>query len=120
MPRLKANLVPSGDQEGCKALSAPSRRVSPVSTSTSHSSGFSLSRSTGCPPTPAVENAIRSPSGDQEGLKAIFKRIDDMQQTELEKVAAETMDYYAPYCVVGLSLLGVSLLSLFGLRYTPW
>lgn len=58
--------------------------------------------------------------GDKEGLKAIFRRIDEMQQTELEKVAAETMDYYFPYCIAGLSLLGLSTFSLFGLRYTPW
>lgn len=58
--------------------------------------------------------------GDEDGLKSIFKSIDEMQQAELEKVAAETMDYYFPYCVVGLSLLGLSTLSLFGLRYTPW
>ncbi len=58
--------------------------------------------------------------GDKEGLKSIFKRIDQMQQTELEKVAAETMDDYVPYCLTGLSLLGLSTLSLFGLRYTPW
>lgn len=58
--------------------------------------------------------------GDEEGLKSVFKRIDEMEQTELEKVAAETMDYYLPYCVVGLSLIGLSTFSLFGLRYTPW
>ena len=58
--------------------------------------------------------------GDTEGLRAIFRRIDEMQQAELEKIAAETMDYFFPYCVVGLSLLGVGTLSLFGMRYTPW
>ena len=58
--------------------------------------------------------------GDTEGLKAIFKRIDEMQQTELVKVAAETMDCFLPLCIVGLSLLGLHVLSLFGLRYTPW
>ena len=58
--------------------------------------------------------------GDMEGLKAIFKRIDEMQQTELEKTAAETMDDYFSCCIAGLSVLGLSLLSLFGLRYTPW
>ncbi len=58
--------------------------------------------------------------GDQEGLKAIFRQIDEMQQTELERIAAETMDDYVPYCIVGLAMLGLSTLSLFGLRYTPW
>ena len=59
-------------------------------------------------------------SGDVEGLKGIFKRIDEMKQTTLEKTSAETMDNYWPWCVVGLSLLGVGLLASFGLRYTPW
>ena len=58
--------------------------------------------------------------GDQEGLKAIFQKIDEMQVAEMDQVAAETMDWYLPFCIVGLSLLGVVVLSLFGLRYTPW
>ena len=58
--------------------------------------------------------------GDPEALKIVFKRIDDMQETRLEKTSAETMDDFFPYCVVGLSMLGLSLLSLLGLRYTPW
>lgn len=58
--------------------------------------------------------------GDTEGLKAIFARIDEMQEAELEKVAAETMDDFFPYCIAGLSIMGLSTLSLFGLRYTPW
>jgi Ca-activated chloride channel family protein len=58
--------------------------------------------------------------GDVEGLKAIFQRIDAMQQAELEKTIAETLDNYFPFCVAGLSVLGLSVLSLFGVRYTPW
>ena len=58
--------------------------------------------------------------GDTESLKAVFQRIDEMQQTRLEKVSAETMDYYFPYSVTGLSILGIGLFSLLGLRYTPW
>ena len=58
--------------------------------------------------------------GDPEGLKAVFSRIDQMQQTRMEKTIPETYDDFQPTCIAGLSLLGVSLLSLFGLRYTPW
>lgn len=58
--------------------------------------------------------------GDRAGLEAVFRRIDSMQQTKLEKVEAESMDDFAPYALVGLSLLGAGTLSLFGLRYTPW
>ena len=58
--------------------------------------------------------------GDVEGLKAVFRHIDDMQETRMEKIAAEVMDDFVPTCVVGLSLLGVCVSTLFGLRYTPW
>ena len=53
-------------------------------------------------------------------LEAVFERVDGMQQTKLEKVAAETMDNFVPYAIAGLSILGLAFLCLFGLRYTPW
>lgn len=59
-------------------------------------------------------------AGDPDSLRAVYQRIDEMQPTRVEKTAAETMDDFAPYCLAGLSLLGTSLLALFGLRYTPW
>ena len=58
--------------------------------------------------------------GDVEGLKTVFRRIDEMQETQLERTAAEIMDNFVPFCVAGLSLLGVCASSMFGLRYTPW
>jgi len=58
--------------------------------------------------------------GDTEGLKCVFHRIDQMQEAKLEKVSAETMDHFVPFCVAGLVLLATSALSSFGLRYTPW
>jgi Ca-activated chloride channel family protein len=57
---------------------------------------------------------------DPEGLRAVFQRIDKMQQTRLEKTSAETMDDFEPWCVVGLAILSLALLCAFGLRYTPW
>ena len=59
-------------------------------------------------------------AGDPDALKIVFKRIDQMKQTRLEKSMAETLDDFFPWCVAGLSLLGVCTLTLFGLRYTPW
>jgi Ca-activated chloride channel family protein len=58
--------------------------------------------------------------GDPEGLKAVFQRIDTMRETKLEKTASETLDDFGPFCVAGLSVLGLSGLAMFGLRYTPW
>lgn len=58
--------------------------------------------------------------GDVEGLQAVFQHIDAMQQTRMEKTAAEVMDDFVPSCIVGLSVLGLCVATLFGLRYTPW
>ncbi|MEM7316059.1 MAG: VWA domain-containing protein [Planctomycetota bacterium] len=58
--------------------------------------------------------------GDPGALDRVFKRIDQMQETKLEKGSAETLDNFFPFCIAGLSLLGTSILTLFGLRYTPW
>lgn len=58
--------------------------------------------------------------GDPQSLQTVFERIDSMQETELEKNAAETVDFFEPYCKAGLVLAGLCGLVLFGLRYTPW
>jgi Ca-activated chloride channel family protein len=59
-------------------------------------------------------------AGDADVLKTVFQRIDQMKQTRLEKTIGETLDNFWPWCVVGLSLLGVGVTALFGVRYTPW
>jgi Ca-activated chloride channel family protein len=58
--------------------------------------------------------------GDPDALKTVFKRIDEMKQAKLEKSFSETLDNYEPFCIAGLALLGLTTVSLFGLRYTPW
>ena len=58
--------------------------------------------------------------GDVDGLETVFRRIDEMQETRLEKVAAETTDNFKPFCWGGLALIGVGIVGLFGIRYTPW
>jgi Ca-activated chloride channel family protein len=59
-------------------------------------------------------------SEDPEGLERVFARIDEMQETRLEKTRAEAADHFVPFCIAGLAVLGLSLLALFGLRHTPW
>ena len=59
-------------------------------------------------------------AGDPEALATIFKRIDEMQKTGIEKIAAESMDNFKPFALAGTATLGLFLLSLTGLRYTPW
>jgi Ca-activated chloride channel family protein len=58
--------------------------------------------------------------GDPDALDAVFAHIDEMEEAQLEKVSAESMDDFGPLVIVALSIGGLSLLCLFGLRYTPW
>ena len=60
------------------------------------------------------------PVDDPQALQAVFRRIDEMKATKLEKTAPELLDHFVPFCMVGLSLLGATGLTLFGLRHTPW
>jgi Ca-activated chloride channel family protein len=58
--------------------------------------------------------------GDPEALKAVFRKIDQLQKIELERSLAEVQDWFFPFCVAGLSVLGTMLLCWFGIRGTPW
>ncbi len=58
--------------------------------------------------------------GDDEGLRRVFQRIDEMQETRIEKARAEALDDYATFCGAILVVLSAALLAAFGLRYTPW
>jgi Ca-activated chloride channel homolog len=59
-------------------------------------------------------------AGDPEALRAIFRRIDQMKQAPLEKKLADSLDWFEPFCVAGLALLGLATLTSLGLRYVPW
>ena len=55
-----------------------------------------------------------------QGLDETFRHIDKMEKTKFKKSEPKEEDFYKPFTIAGLSLLGVYLLTLFGLRYTPW
>lgn len=57
---------------------------------------------------------------DPMTLEQVFRKIDAMQKTKIEKGAAEYVDDFWPLCVIGLGLLGAWLLLQLGLRHTPW
>lgn len=59
-------------------------------------------------------------AGDPAGLKSVFERIDAMRPAKIKKSVAETLDNFPPLAVAGLSTLGVALVGLLGVRYTPW
>ena len=58
--------------------------------------------------------------GDPGSLAGVFQHIDEMQETQIEKARAQAIDAYGPWCRAGLAVLAAALLTLFGLRYTPW
>ena len=67
------------------------------------------------------EVAIDAPAATVgEALEAVFARIDQMRKAPLKRVKPDPIDYFQPFAITGLSLGGLYLLSLFGLRYTPW
>jgi Ca-activated chloride channel family protein len=59
-------------------------------------------------------------AGDPEALKVVFQRIDEMAQASLVRLTPDPVDYYKPYLITAMSIAGLYLLTLFGLRYTPW
>ena len=58
--------------------------------------------------------------GDDNALKGVFAEIDKMTKTELQQGTAELVDWFVPFAIAGLSVLGVYMLFLLGWRYTPW
>ena len=58
--------------------------------------------------------------GDKDGLRACFRKIDQMQETKLKPAYAVRQDFFWPFAILGMILLAMSLLTSFGLRYTPW
>ena len=69
--------------------------------------------------TAGTGGAMFNPAEPDE-LEMVFRRIDEMQPTRMEKTTAEKLDNYRPFCWAGLIALGSHLLCSFGLRYTPW
>jgi Ca-activated chloride channel homolog len=75
---------------------------------------------------PDIVNVARLTGGDVYGvndpgaLELVFQKIDQMQQTKVVQLAPDTLDDFRPYCLAGMSLVGLSTLCLLGVRYTPW
>lgn len=59
-------------------------------------------------------------AGDPDSLRAVFARIDEMKKAPLKRVKPDPVDFFTPFTIAGLSLGGLYLFSLFGLRPTPW
>lgn len=56
----------------------------------------------------------------REGLHTVFKHIDEMEKTKVAVSAPGAVDRRGPVVMVALGCLGLHLLALLGLRFTPW
>ena len=59
-------------------------------------------------------------AGDPSALDNVFREIDRMQKARFKQVTADWVDDYTPLSVIGIVAAALYLLSLLGLRYTPW
>ncbi len=58
--------------------------------------------------------------GDTNALEGVFQRIDEMAKAKIEQGTAELVDWFWPFAIAGLSVVGLYALLMLGLRYTPW
>ncbi len=57
---------------------------------------------------------------DAEALQRVFDHIDEMKPAKLKPAGARPIEDFSLLAWIGLSLLGVHLLTSFGWRMTPW
>jgi Ca-activated chloride channel family protein len=75
---------------------------------------------------PALVGIVRATGGEvfnaatPEALHAVFKSIDEMQKVVILEKKPQVADYYDPFFLPAIALLVLSVLALFGLRFTPW
>lgn len=59
-------------------------------------------------------------ASDAESLKQVFRHIDRMKPAKFKAVGTIPLDHFRPLALLALALVGVHMLGLLGLRYTPW
>ena len=59
-------------------------------------------------------------AGDPAALQTVFERIDSMRPAKFEPETPIPADNFRTFALAGLSVLGLQLLSLLGIRFTPW
>jgi Ca-activated chloride channel family protein len=55
-----------------------------------------------------------------DALASVFKRIDEMKKVVVLEKRPHVVDFYDPFFLPALCVLGLSVLALYGLRFTPW
>ncbi len=75
---------------------------------------------------PALVGIARATGGEvfnavtPEALQTVFQRIDEMKKVVVLEKKPQVADHYHPFFLPSMGLLFLSLLALFGLRFTPW
>lgn len=75
---------------------------------------------------PALVGIARATGGDvfnaatPEALHTVFRSIDAMKKVVVLEKQPQVADYYDPFFLPAAVLLVLSVLTLFGLRFTPW
>jgi len=59
-------------------------------------------------------------AGDPAALQEVFQRIDTMKPARLVPSTPEPADFFHPFALGGLALLGLQMVGMLGLRFTPW
>jgi len=59
-------------------------------------------------------------AGDPAGLESIFQSIDGMRMAKLKEGTPFPMDFFTPIAFLGLIVLLLQVMALWGIRYTPW
>jgi Ca-activated chloride channel homolog len=81
---------------------------------------------TDVPVEPALVGIVRATGGEvfnaatPEALQAVFQRIDEMKKVIVLEKKPQVADHYDPFFPPAIGLLVLSVLALFGLRFTPW
>ena len=75
---------------------------------------------------PALVGIARATGGEvfnaatPEALQTVFRSIDAMKKVVVLEKQPQVADYYDPFFAPAIALLVLGVLTLFGLRFTPW
>lgn len=76
---------------------------------------------------PAQLSEVVAPTGGEvfgatnlDSLTSVFDHIGRMHKVRIKQSQRESIDFFLPFAASGVGLLSLYVLSLLGLRYTPW
>ncbi|MBI9018319.1 MAG: VWA domain-containing protein [Phycisphaerae bacterium] len=60
------------------------------------------------------------PVNEPQALNEVFRHIDKMQASKFKQGSPAMIDNFKPVAIAGFIVLGLQMLAMMGLRYTPW